>query len=85
MFLKKKAFRVKLKGRSGIEYSEGPRGLFLGAEFMAGGNDLVIYSDTLKSWNSPHEMEMLSESDKKRIQNNITNDLLEHNISVEWV
>ena len=85
MLFKKKAYKVKLKGRSGVEYSEGKKIIFIGSEFMSGSNGIVIYSDSFKTWQPPYENNILSIHDRERIKHNITEDLKGHGIPVEWV
>ena len=85
MLFKKRAYKVKLKGSSGVEYSEGNKKILIGSEFMAGSNGIVIYSDSLKAWQPPYENDKLSFQEKERIKHNITEDLKGHAIPVEWV
>ena len=85
MLFKKKAYKVKLKGRSGVEYSEGKKKIFIGSEFMSGSNGIVIYSDSLKAWQPPYENDELSIYEIERIKHNISEDLKGHGIPVEWV
>jgi hypothetical protein len=85
MFWKKKPFKVKLKGRSGIEYIEGERRVLIASEFMSGEDPgIVIYSNDLTSWDPPHDHESLSESDIERIKSNVLEDLKSHRIIAEW-
>lgn len=84
MIFKKKPYRVKLKGRSKIEYIEGDRRLEIDSEFLAGNAGIVIYSSSLKTWNAPFNNEPLSETDKERIKQNILIDLKKNRISAEW-
>jgi len=85
MLFRKRVYKVKLKGRSGVEYSEGKKKIFIGSEFMAGSNGIVIYSDSLKAWQPPYENDKLSINEIERIKHNITEDLKGHGIPVEWV
>ena len=85
MFWSKKSYKVKLRGRSGIEYTEGKRRIIIGSEFMADEDPgIVIYADSLKNWESPYQHEKLSEDDIERIKSNVLNDLAKHKIKVEW-
>ena len=85
MLFKKKAYKVKLKGRSRVEYSEGKKKILIGSEFMSGSNGIVIYSDSLKAWQPPYENDELSIHEIERIKHNISEDLQGHGIPVEWV
>ena len=85
MFFKKRAYKVKLKGRSEVGYVEGQKNMIIGSEFMAGPSGMVIYSDSMKSWQPPFENEKLTDEDRERIKYNITEDLRSHGIEAEWV
>lgn len=85
MFWKNKPFKVKLKGRSGIEYIEGERRMLISSEFMSGEDPgIVIYSNDLTNWDAPHDQENLSEDDLERIKSNILEDLKSNKIIAEW-
>lgn len=85
MIFKKRAYKVKLKGRSGVEYSEGSKKMLISSEFMSGSNGIVIYSDSIRAWQVPNDKEIISNQQIKAIQHNITEDLKGHDIPVEWV
>lgn len=76
--------RVKLRGRSGVEYAEGNRKLNIGSEFLSGDAGIVIYSDSITSWDPPHDNESLAESDLVRIKANVLVDLGNQKIKAEW-
>lgn len=84
MFFSKKDYKVKLRGRSEIEYCEGDRKLIIGSEFLAGTAGVVIYSTGLSHWEPPHEAEALSEADLARVKSNVLADLKRHKIKAEW-
>ena len=72
MSLRKKAFRVKLTGRAGLVYEEAGKSLGVDSEMLAGPRfDIVIYENSIKHWQPPHENEALSEHEKARIKGNI--------------
>lgn len=81
---KRQPFKVKLRGRSGIEYSEGRRKILVSSEFLAGDAGIVIYASSLKSWEFPFDDEILSEEDKEVIKSRITQSLTNHKIPHEW-
>lgn len=83
-FSKKRDYKVKLRGRSEIEYIEGGKSLLLGSEFLAGDAGIVIYSSGLTHWEPPHENHILSADDIERIKKNILEDLARHGIKAEW-
>ena len=77
MLFKKRVYKVKLKGRSGVEYSEGNKKILIGSEFMAGSNGIVIYSDSLKTWQPPYENDIISSRFIEREENKA-----KHNVNV---
>jgi hypothetical protein len=82
MIFRRQGFKVKLKGRTGVEYVEGNRTLVLSCESLAS-TGMVIYSDSLGTWQTPDGVS-LSEDEKVRIKANVTDDLTRHHIHVEW-
>jgi len=85
MLFKKRAYKVKLKGRSELEYSEGNKKMLISSEFMSGSSGIVIYSDSIRAWRVPNEKEKISNQQRNKIKHNITEDLKGHDIPVEWV
>ena len=65
MIFKKRAYKVKLKGRSGVEYSEGSKKMLISSEFMSGSNGIVIYSDSIRAWQVPNDKEIMIKSPDK--------------------
>jgi len=84
IFQKKKDYKVKLRGRSKIEYIEGDRRLLIASEFLAGDAGIVVYSDGLDHWEAPHEHIALRSGDLLRVRENVLKDLAEHQIKAEW-
>lgn len=82
--LKRKPYKVRLHGRSEVEYAEGDRKLLIGSEFLAGGGGIVLYGDGLTHWDPPHQNEILTGLDIERIKHNVLVDLEEHKIKAEW-
>lgn len=80
----KKSYKVKLHGRSAIEYIEGDRHVVIGAEMLSGDVDMLLYSSDLLCWDPPFQEDMLTDEDRRRIMNNITSDLEKNKITVEW-
>lgn len=81
----KQHYKVKLRGRSEVEYIEGSKHVVIGAEMLSGEIDMVLYASSLLSWESPFQGENLTDEDKKRIMENVASDLKKHDISAEWV
>ncbi len=68
-------FKVKLKGRAGGLYIEGKKKMKINSEMLVGPTDIVIYTDSINSWEPPFDKERFSDEDKSRIIENIKNDL----------
>ena len=65
-------FKVRMRGRAGLEYIEGQKMMAVDSETLVGPNfDLVIYADSIKRWAPPHDAEEISEADLERIRTNI--------------
>jgi hypothetical protein len=84
MLFKKKTFKVKMRGRSGVIYEEGVRCILIDAEMMIGTTDLVIYADSLQHWQPPYDAEVITPDDKRRIISNITNELESKGLNIDW-
>lgn len=82
MVFRKQGFKVKLKGRTRVEYVEGNRMLVLSCEPSASPG-IVIYADSLGTWQTPVGVP-LSADEKLRVKANVTDDLTRHHIHVEW-
>jgi hypothetical protein len=64
-------FSVEVLGRTGLIYTEGSRSLHISSEVLAGPHGLVIYRDSIKSWDSPHGMKTIDEATRDAIIENI--------------
>jgi hypothetical protein len=85
MFLKKRDFKIKFLGRSGILYIEGDKQVAVDSEMLFGSLfDLVIYKDSIDKWLIP-EGEFISIGEKKRILKNICNYLSKLKYKVDVV
>ncbi len=80
----RKNYNVKLKGRSAIVYVEGDKRMIISSEFLSSPSGIVIYSDSIKKWEAPHEGTKITGQQKEEIKKNITSDLEMHGIRVEW-
>ncbi len=76
--------KISLKGRSGVVYSEGDHQFVLESEMLTGAFDLVIYLDRHYTWEKPFESETITEIDKERIKLNVTNNLAEVGLKIDW-
>lgn len=76
MFWRKKDFKLKLTGRAGLIYEENGKSMRVDSEMLVGPtHDIVIYKDSIKSWEPPFEAETLSADGKNRILKNIISEL----------
>lgn len=83
--LKRKPYKVKLRGRSEVQYGEGNRKLSIASEFLADDGGIVLYGNGLAHWDSPHHNESLTDGEIARIKRNVLVDLAKHKIKAEWV
>jgi hypothetical protein len=68
----KKAFKLKVTGRAGLIYSEAGKSMRIDSEMLVGPTyDIVIYKDSIASWEPPFESESLTAEEKERILANV--------------
>ena len=84
MFFGQKKYIVSLRGRSGVIYIEGKKTVLIEAEMLTGPTDLVIYLECLTRWQHPNEHEILTIDDKKRIKQNVSEELENKGIIIDW-
>ena len=68
-----------------ISYKKNTYATAISVEFMLNPVTLLLYVDTLRSWFPPHEKDHLSELDKKRIVDKVTEALRLLNVKYEIV
>jgi hypothetical protein len=64
-------FSVEVLGRAGLLYTEGSKTLDIDSEILAGPSGLVIYTNSIRSWNPPYDTETIDESKRDAIVDNI--------------
>jgi hypothetical protein len=64
-------FSVEVLGPVGVLYTEGAKTLNIDSEYLAGPAGLVMYKDSIKSWNPPHDNEVIDASKRDTIVDNI--------------
>ena len=69
--------------RDGYKYVEGERSLVLQIDMLRGVPNRLLYSSTIKRWLPPHQDEMITEEDRKRIAAKIANFLTSQGYSVK--
>ena len=64
-------FSVEVLGRTGLRYSEGARTAFVDSEVLAEPGAILVYRDSMKRWDPPNQSDVLDDSDRERIIENI--------------
>lgn len=64
-------FSVEILGRTGIEYREGGKPLFVDSEVLAVGKGIAVFANSISNWSPPHEREGITSDEKQRILCNI--------------
>lgn len=64
-------FSVEVLGRTGLLYSEGSRTMKIDSEILQGPSGLVVYTDSIVKWQSPHEVDEVDDACRDRIVGNI--------------
>ena len=64
-------FSVEALGRTGLRYSEAHKTLIIDSEVLAGPSGMVVYTDSIKHWEEPHQIEPFSEIDRQRVIENV--------------
>jgi len=80
-----RGFAVEVLGRTGLRYAEGERTLFVDSEILAAPAGMLIYLDSIKSWDASDEIEPLSEEARQRIVDNIRAALESQGIAVDVI
>jgi len=64
-------FSVEVLGRTGLLYTEGSKKLRIDSEVLSGPSGLGIYKNSIKSWDIPQKNELIDESKRDTIVDNI--------------
>lgn len=64
-------FSVEVLGMTGLLYTEGPRSLYVDSEVIAEPHGLMIYSSSIRVWNTPHAGEIIDKAGRDVIVENI--------------
>ena len=76
-------FSVKVLGRAGLLYTEGSKSLHADSEILTGPSGLVIYTYSIKSWDPPHDSEVIDESKRDAIVENIRRAFRSQGVEIE--
>jgi hypothetical protein len=64
-------FSVEVLGRTGLRYREGEKVMHIESEVLAGPSALEVDSSSIRNWEAPYSHEMVDETAKSRIVENI--------------
>jgi len=64
-------FSVEVLGRTGIEYKEGDRSIFVDSEVLSAGHGIAVFRNSIKVWRPPFQNEEISDDKRQRIIENI--------------
>jgi Immunity protein 74 len=64
-------FSVEVLGRTGIEYREGDKSVFVDSEVLASGHGIAVFRYSIKAWRPPHGNETMTEKEIDQIVENI--------------
>lgn len=71
LYVSSDGFSVEVMGRTGIQYREGDRQLFVDSEVLTGPSGMGVYRSSISKWDPPHENEVVDEAERERILENI--------------
>ena len=79
-------FSVKVMGRVGLRYEEGPRRLFVDSELLAGPAGIGVNGTSIKHWDPPHADELIDPHRRLVILDNIRRAFRFQgfDISIQW-
>lgn len=84
MFNFGKKYKVKINGRAGLKYSEGKKETLVDSEMLSGPkHDVVIYSDSIVSWEAPYSDETINNDQRMLILERIKSDLENNGYKVD--
>ena len=66
-------FSVKTLGRIGVKYTEGSKSMYIATEFNAlrSSADITLFVDSIQSWDSPHNDEIINDAKRETIVDNV--------------
>jgi hypothetical protein len=80
-----KGYSVEILGRTGLRYIEGGRALFVDSEILAEPGGILVYRDSIRSWDPDSAVDPLSEAARARVVDNICAALGSHGIAVDVI
>jgi len=76
-------YTVEVLGRTGLAYREEGRCMFVDSEVLAPPAGILVYQDTIRDWQPPHQEHLLSDGERSRILENILKALGSQGIGVQ--
>ena len=74
---------MKMRGRAGLIYSEGPRKMRINSEMQGSPHlDMIIFADSIQRWEPPFQDEPISPADIMRIRENVSKEF--RHLRVWW-
>ena len=64
-------FSVRVLGRTGMRYIEGPRSVWIDSEVLAQPGSIVIFEPSIRVWESPDDPGPVTDHDRSQIVQNI--------------
>jgi len=64
-------FSVEVLGRTGLRYRESDKSMFIDSEVLLGPSGMVVYKNSIRKWDPPHQEEAVSNESRERIVNNV--------------
>jgi hypothetical protein len=64
-------YSVEVLGRTGLIYKEGSKTLQIDSEVLAGPSGIVVYTDSINSWDKPNAVSQIDDKERERIVSNI--------------
>lgn len=76
-------YSVEVLGRTGIEYREGAKSMFVDSEVLVAGKGIAVFERSINAWRVPHEKEKITPEQRQRILENIRRAMEFRNQKVE--
>lgn len=75
-------FSIEFLGRTGLLYTEGERNIRIDSE-VANATTIAVIKDSIRTWSSPHENEVIDDNKRDSIIENIRQALLSQLKNIE--
>jgi len=78
-------YSVEVLGQTGLAYREEGKCMFVDSEVLAPPAGILVYQDSIRDWQPPHQGQPLAEGDRSRILGNILKALESQGIDVQVI